>query len=159
MDTFHISDLSETHFEIFSSLTSLFLLQPIPDETFCGKTMSQLVSKTKRFAALYYLTLVPKLRQTKYGPLNFSGDLSLDEFFYSDHWVPLSMYTSVTRFWMENFKFMARFILNDSHLIDSMAETFLTLDPDTGFIQTLDVNFCETRIDNKRYVKINILIL
>ena len=78
-------------------------------------------------------------------------------YFYSDNWVPLSMYTTITRFWMENFKFLAKNIINESHLIDSMVETFLTLDPDTSFIQTLDVNFSETRIDNQSFLQIDII--
>lgn len=156
--TYFLKELSSSHFEIFSSRTSLSLLYETIPHISLQTQLEQIKQKQNRFAALFFLSKLPNNLNTVCGPINFSAELSVEEYYYSENWVPFSLYHNVTRFWLANFCFLNRYMLNRSYIPDIMSETFLTYDKECDFLKLIDVNFIPIKIDNLQHIKISLEI-
>ena len=156
MDTFDLDHITYEHFVIFSSLKNLYLICDL--DLHPELTTQNVQRRIKRFAALFFLTFIPKEKDTEIGPINFSDNLKFDEYFFSEYWIPFSMYASMTRFWLTNFLFLQRNIFNESLIIDTMAETFLNYDSNCDFLTNCDTYVIEYKENNKSFIKVSLTL-
>ena len=156
MDTFDLDKISYEHFVLFSSLKNLHLICDL--NLHSDLTVQIVRRKIKRFAALLFLTFIPHEKDTEVGPINFSDELKFDEYFFSEFWVPFSMYARMTRFWLTNFLFLKNNILHDSLILDTMAETFLHYDSNCDFFNNCSSYVIQYKENNNPYIKITLTL-